>query len=112
MINRYLNRRIFNNTSEMYESLFLKRNVKFINHYNTPLYQFPDENEIKTLKIIEHIWSVGDRFYKLADKYYGDPKDWWVIAKFNNTPTESHLRIGDIVLIPTPIQQVISVMRG
>jgi hypothetical protein len=61
---------------------------------------------------VEHIWVVGDKFYKLADRYYGDSRDWWIIAKFNNKPTESHVKIGETLLIPTPVQEALNVMKG
>lgn len=112
MINRYSNRRVLNNSLEMYDNTFLERNVKFINHYSTAKFIYPDESNISTITIVNHTWSLGDRFYKLAHKYYGDAKDWWVIAKFNNLPTESHVKLGDVILIPTPIEQVIQILKG
>mgnify|MGYP003344114216 CR=1 FL=1 len=38
---------------------------------------------------------------KLADEYYGDSRDWWIIAKYNLKPTEAHIQIGDIIEIIT-----------
>jgi len=61
--------------------------------------------------LISHIWGVGDRYYKLAAQYYGDPTYWWVIALFNNKPLETDLSAGDIVVIPTPLEIVISAME-
>jgi nucleoid-associated protein YgaU len=112
MIERYLNRRILLNDKEMYEDVFFERSVKHINQYETPKFEFPNKDNISKISLQQHIWKTGDKYYKLASKYYGDPKDWWVIAKFNNKPTESHLKIGDIILIPTPLQQVLNIMKG
>jgi hypothetical protein len=112
MINRYANRQILKNGEEMYENTFLERNVKFINQYETPIFTYPDEKNIGRLTLNRHFWSVGDRYYKLAYQYYGDAKDWWVIAKFNNKPTESHVKIGDILYIPIPLQEVLNLMKG
>jgi nucleoid-associated protein YgaU len=64
------------------------------------------------LDILTYVWSMGDRYYKLAYRFYGDSKDWWVIAKFNQKPTESHVKIGDIILIPKPLNLVINYLRG
>ena len=50
---------------------------------------------------IEHIWSHGDKLYKLANIYFGDRDLFWIIGMFNNKPTDSHFRYGDIVYIPT-----------
>ena len=38
---------------------------------------------------------------------------WWVIAWFNQAPTESHLVIGDTIEVPISIEQALSVFyRG
>lgn len=49
---------------------------------------------------IEHVWSHGDKLYKLAHKYFGDGDLFWIIGLFNNKPTDSHFRYGDYVYIP------------
>jgi hypothetical protein len=112
MISRYRDRQIFKNDLDIYKELFRNRNVKFINTFETPRYIFPNGNEISKIQIITHIWSVGDKYYKLADIFYGDPRDWWVIAKFNQKPTESHVKTGDIILIPKPLNLVVNYLRG
>ena len=108
MINRYRARQVFKNDLEKYSKLFRDRNVNFIRHFETPKYSVPSADEMSSLRLINHIWSVGDRYYKLSAKYYGDPKDWWLIALFNNKPTESHIQIGDIIVIPTPLIEAIN----
>lgn len=112
MIERYLQRSILKNTQEMYDEYFRNRNVKYINQYETPTFSFPEVEQYANIPTITHVWTVGDRFYKLAHKYYGDSKDWWIIAKFNNKPTESHLSVGDLLYIPTNLQQIVRLMRG
>jgi hypothetical protein len=112
MIDRYLRREIMKNNLEMYQTLFKDRNVKYIRQYETPEYKSLNASDLSKLKIIEHYWAVGDRYYKLAYKYYGDSSDWWIIAQFNNKPTDAHVSIGDKILIPTPVAQVISLLRG
>lgn len=112
MINRYSNRTIFKNDLEMYKQQFRNKNVNFIRQYETPTFSYPDENNIERLNIIKHIWTLGDRYFKLAYQYYGDSTDWWVIAKFNQLPTESHISVGDIILIPTPLPLAVSLLGG
>tara|TARA_R110000824_G_scaffold138078_2_gene302746 strand:- start:60 stop:287 length:228 start_codon:yes stop_codon:yes gene_type:complete len=65
--------------------------------------------DIMGLDMIGHTWKVGDRFYKLAQEHYGDSTLWWVIAWFNQTPTESHLEIGDGIQIPMPLDKVLGI---
>ncbi len=67
--------------------------------------------EMATIEPIGHIWTTGDRLYKLAEKYYNDPTLWWVIAWYNNRPTEGHFKVGDVIQIPTPIERVYGLMR-
>lgn len=112
MINRYKFRNVVKNDLDIYSEIFKKRNVKYINHYTTPNFTYPSESEYNDLKLIVHIWKEGDRYYKLAEKYYGDPKDWWIIAKFNLKPTESHLTAGDEIKIPFPLERVLNYLRG
>lgn len=49
---------------------------------------------------IEHVWSHGDKLYKLANMYFGDRDLFWIIGLFNNKPTDSHYEYGDVVYIP------------
>lgn len=112
MINRYRDREVFHNEKELYSEKFRQRDVKFINHYETPSFTYLNASDYKNLTIIQHVWKEGDRYYKLAEQYYGDGRDWWIIAKFNLKPTESHLQVGDVLKIPTPLDKVLSYITG
>lgn len=48
----------------------------------------------------EHEWKYGDKLYKIAHKFYGDSKLWWIIAHVNMKPTDSHYEPGDVLIIP------------
>ena len=54
------------------------------------------------------VWSEGDRYYKLAQHFYGDSAHWWIIAWFNKKPTEGHINFGDLIYVPLPLERVIS----
>jgi nucleoid-associated protein YgaU len=110
MTNRYRNRRIVKNDLEMYSDAFKKRNIKHVLQYTTPELVFIKEKQYKNLIILKHVWKEGDRYYKLAETYYGNPKDWWIIATFNQLPTESDIAVGDIINIPTPVDRVLDYM--
>ena len=62
------------------------------------------------LELVGHTWSLGDRFYKLAYKYYGDSTLWWVIAWYNQTPTEAQVEIGDTLQIPLPLDKILRML--
>lgn len=108
MINRYENRVIMNNNLEQYTELLNKKLLKNIKQYETAKYVVDYKSIINNTYIIERIWSVGDKYYKLSSEYYGDPKDWWVIALYNSKPTEHHVKIGDRIKIPTPLNKVLN----
>lgn len=104
---RYDDRRIIFNRRAIYQNYLKKRNLNHIRGYATPFFVHPTEEEISQLNIINHVWTIGDRYYKLAHDHYGDVGYWWVIAGFNQKPTEAHLNLGDIVYIPHPLDQVL-----
>ena len=68
-------------------------------------------NDEKSLIIqIPHIWKSGDRYYKLAFEHYGNSSYWWIIAYFNNKPTESLIHVGDTIMIPKPLNVMITLL--
>jgi nucleoid-associated protein YgaU len=105
---RYKNQQIFVNINEAYKRYLKKtRGMENIKQYDTPVFRHPTIEEIKTLNVVSHIWKTGDRYFKLADQYYDDPEMWWVIALYNQKPTEFQLKLGDIVFVPTPLESVL-----
>ena len=50
----------------------------------------------------------GDRMFKFAHDVYGDADYWWIIAWFNNKPTDAHCEIGEVLYIPLPLNRAIS----
>ena len=72
--------------------------------YTTTIYEKVPENN----NDIYVITQEGDRLDNLAFQYYGDPKLWWAIAWFNEKPTEAHLKLGQLILVPIPVEKVIS----
>lgn len=108
MTSRYSNRDIFTNARKEYEDTFKKRNVKYVEQFNTPSLSDLSVSQIASLQIITETWKIGDRFWKYAAKYYGGRADlWWVIAWYNSAPSEGLLGIGDLVYIPTPVERVL-----
>jgi|TARA_R110000824_G_scaffold317784_1_gene504951 nucleoid-associated protein YgaU len=107
MVSRYDTRSIFKNTDEKYENLFEERNTKSILQYATANLKHPTSNEIANLSTVNHFWREGDRFWKLAAKYYNQPHLWWVIAWFNRMPTEGQVSLGDVVVVPLPLSKIL-----
>ena len=109
MPSRYDNRKTAINNSEMYKKQFENRGVKFVRQYKTANISYPTLQERSFLDSPTRVWTVGDRFYKLADQYYGDSTYWWIIAWYNQAPTESHIRVGDVIEIPLPFDRAMSI---
>jgi len=105
-MSRYTKRnRIFNDLPR-YDSINKNRDTKVISMYATPEMHPLTEEQISSIEARSHLWKVGDKFYKLAHEHYGDPSMWWVIAWYNQTPTESHVKLGDIIYVPHPLDRI------
>jgi len=109
-MSRYNNRRKTTNRESSYMRVFRERGVKYISQYVTPRLHHPTVEQAGSIQRISHVWKTGDSFYKLAHKYYGDSKLWWVIAWYNQTPTEHHVAVGRKIKIPTPVDTTISIL--
>tara|TARA_R110002020_G_scaffold6878_16_gene29228 strand:- start:1471 stop:1809 length:339 start_codon:yes stop_codon:yes gene_type:complete len=107
MTSRYDNTRILRNNNPHYEKAFDDRGVEFIRQYETPRFEDISVDQAINLTTVERIWSVGDRYYNLAYEYYGNANYWWIIAWYNQAPTESHLELGDLIYIPMPLERAL-----
>ena len=103
---RYVNRTIFRTSNALYAKDLEKRAIRYFRYYETPRFRELTPSDQDDIDVVGHTWSLGDRYYKLAHKYYGDPEMWWIIAWYNAKPTEGHLRIGETVNIPVPLWKV------
>jgi nucleoid-associated protein YgaU len=105
---RYSGRTVGRNEEAIYSDLLLDKQLKHIDQYLTPSFHTLEVKESLSLTRIQHVWKAGDRLWKLSNQYYGEPTYWWLIAWYNQKPTESHFTIGDVVIIPTPFERVLS----
>jgi len=104
---RYSGTRIIRNNNDLYDEFLDKKNLRSIRQYVSPSFVRLEESAKDSIPQIIHTWTLGDRYYKLAFEHYGDPRYWWVIAFFNNKPTEAHVKNGDQIRIPIPYEDVI-----
>jgi len=109
-MSRYSSRKKVVNNSEEYEQVREDRGVQNIVQYNTARLRYPTEEEILTIRTVSHIWSQGDKFWRLAALHYGDSKLWWVIAQFNRKPTEASVDLGDIIKIPIDLGIILGIL--
>jgi nucleoid-associated protein YgaU len=108
MGNRYENTRSFRNRLPLYSDIFEEKGVKFIHQYVTTTFRPLSTIEERQLTRVSVTWQVGDRLEKLSAKHYGNPTYWWVIARYNQKPTDAHFALGDIVYIPTPLSIILN----
>lgn len=111
MSKRYDNKAPLENSEEIYQEAFEARGIKKVRQFSTANMRHPTVFERTKLERVGHVWSTGDRFYKLAHQYYGDSGYWWVIAWYNKKPTESHVELGEVIKIPLPLYKVLEFLR-
>tara|TARA_Y100000593_G_C4044270_1_gene206659 strand:- start:83 stop:442 length:360 start_codon:yes stop_codon:yes gene_type:complete len=105
---RYTERELFTNTDPGYvESIFDKRDVQQILQYNTARFYYPTIQERQAMSMTPKIWTSTSRLYNLAATVYGDSRLWWVLAWFNQKPTEAHFKVGDVYYVPDSPAEII-----
>jgi len=105
---RYTNTPFFQNRNALYDKIFEERGVKYINQYGTSRFLPLTPDQVSSLSVDQVIWQSATRLDKLASEHYGDAQFWWVIARYNQKPTESFYRYGDTVYIPKPLGLILS----
>ena len=84
--------------------------VRSKGHYTTPVLHHPTKRQRSMIRKTTHIWKQTDSYWKLSTKYYGDASYWWIIAWYNQAPTESHLHPGERIFIPTNLTDALQIL--
>jgi len=109
-ITRY-NERFIRTTDEdeyVFSPIFKKRGVTSINNFSTAVLLYPNPSELADITEITTVWGVGSKYFNLAKEYYGEEQYWWIIAWYNLRPLETDFKPGDVVIIPTPLETILS----
>jgi hypothetical protein len=109
-MSRYLKRQKAKNDNEQYDKLFESRGIRKVIQYRSPKTKYVTDEQLASVDCYKYSWSIGDTFERLAQKYYGTPTEWWVIASFNRKPTESHVEVGEIIKIPISLADAMQVV--
>jgi len=114
MASRY-NRTEIQNLSDLdykkvYKEKFDSNRKQYLRKLQTINIDYPTFGDLLDIDYENYVWTLGDRYYKLSANFYGDPNYWWVIAWFNKKPTESHLKIGDVIRIPKSLGEILTAM--
>jgi hypothetical protein len=107
---RHSGRRILINDTDEYSNMLEERSTKHIEYYGTKTIVYPTEKEINQIAYREYIWGVGDRIYKIAEKYAGGAENWWMILTFNKIGCETLIKVGDMIKIPIDLELFVSFM--
>tara|TARA_B100001989_G_C24460465_1_gene423858 strand:- start:100 stop:441 length:342 start_codon:yes stop_codon:yes gene_type:complete len=92
------------------ENIFSRKNVEEITQTKTLRLREPSEEELRDeFTYVEKIVGIGDKMYKFSFDVYGTTEYWWVIAWFNNKPTDMHCKIGDVLYIPLPLSRALAI---
>ena len=110
-MSRYTDRDEFDNDFAFFRSQMDRNQRSFVRQYVTPTFDYPsDEMLLNIGKYTSHLWRVGDSFEKLASEHYGVPTLWWLIAFYNQKPTEHSIAIGERLVIPLDVNLARSVI--
>ena len=109
-MSRYRNRRTALNDDQFYQEVLEERGMSKIQQYTTPAFTRPTDELLDSIKYVKYIWTVGDRYWRIAERQYGDKSLWFIIARFNNKPTEAHIQPGDLIKIPTDVRLAMEVL--
>ena len=109
-ISRFNNREVINNNSPSYilSDIFKKRGVNKIDHFAVAELSYPSPEDLANITEKTVTWGIGSSYYKIAYEFYNDPQYWWVIAWYNLRPLETDFAPGDTVIVPTPLESVLS----
>ena len=110
-MSRYNNRIIAINDNASYSEIINKKDARHIRQFTSPELNDISLLDRGNLQRTSIFWKQNDRLWKLAAQYYNDPTLWWVIAWYNQKPTEAHFQIGDTVVIPSPIQKILEIFE-
>ena len=105
---RFTNNPRVGTDNEIYQEFIYNRNIRKLVQYATPVFPELTVDRRQSILYDSYIWKRGDRFYKLAHKYYGDASLWYIIAWFNQSPTENHVNIGDTIMVPVNSERVLT----
>jgi|TARA_R110000803_G_scaffold90872_1_gene158315 hypothetical protein len=110
-VSRYNNLLEFINSTSGYRKSFKGRyGEQGIRQTGVNQLLYPNQQIYDSIETAAVTWKVGDRFYKLSSKYYNNPEYWWVIAWFNKKPTEQHIELGETILVPLFLDELLSII--
>ena len=106
MIDRNERRDILINDHPFYKKKLKDRGLRFFRHYSKMKLSQIAQEDMRDLTILDHVYATGDSLSKIAYKHYGDTRYWWILAAFNQKPIDNLIKIGDIIHVPLPLNEI------
>lgn len=107
---RNIKRVLFTNQHTKYRDILKRKKRTHITQWTTQVLRQITPADRSGISERTHIWKTGDRYSKLASLHYNSPEYWWIIAYYNQAPTEGHLKVGDVIIIPTPLDRLLAIL--
>lgn len=95
------------NSEGIYRDFLSRIGAESITHHSFIPFGDPRSRQfLDNIEYHQHLYETGDTLSKIAYKYYGNPRLWYLIAWFNLKPTDFHCKTGDIIKVPLPLEEV------
>jgi hypothetical protein len=107
---KYNTSKKFINNFTSYKGILSKRGLKQAEYLESPVFLYPDSEDMKNLNISYEIWESDSRMYKLSKKYYNDESYGWIILFFNKLGSEYDLKPGMMIAIPQPLETFLEII--
>jgi len=104
---RFSNRQRIINAGSPYKELLKQKGLTYFDQYATMPMRAITNELVRNIPTENYTWEYSDTYQKIAARYYGDPEMWWVIAWFNQKPAEFLLNVGDIIIIPLELVDIL-----
>jgi nucleoid-associated protein YgaU len=56
---------------------------------------------------VDYVWRVGDRLDSVAERRWGDPDYWWVLALANRIKDPFRITVGQVLKVPLDVRQIL-----
>lgn len=59
------------------------------------------------VQTVDYVFRAGDRLDAIAERRYGDPEYWWVLALANRIRDPFRITVGTVLKIPLDLRTVL-----
>ncbi len=81
------------------------------NHYGTwrdPTNDSFGKDILDGVATVDHVFKVGDRLDTIAERTWGDPDYWWVLAMANRVQDPFSIVVGTVLKVPLDVRSILN----